>query len=96
MQSQKSLIICTEYDSKTPVLSLSSAGGTPKIVKTDSANGVAEIRLLPADTSYTPSSGVKVTGDSFVGVYDIEIADGGTVSRAFEGACTITREVTRP
>lgn len=85
-----------DYDASTTVLSFSSSGDyTPRIFITDAANGYAEIRILPADTSYTGGVGVKISGETFEGVYDVEVDDGTTVIRAFQGTFTITREVTR-
>jgi hypothetical protein len=86
-----SMMVRATYDSKSPTLSLSSDGASPHIIVTDAAGGLAELRLQPSDTT-----NVKVTGESFEGVYDLEIDDGaGIVSRAFQGIFTITREVTR-
>lgn len=85
------MMVRASYDAKTPVLSIdSTTGDTPKIVITDAEDGIAEVRLDPSDTS-----SIKFTGESFEGVYDIEVDDGVSVERAFQGACTISREVTR-
>jgi hypothetical protein len=90
-----SMMVRASYDAKAALLSLSSTGDSPRIVITNAAGGLAEIRLAPADTAYTGSSGVKVVGESLEGVYNIEVSDGTTVVRAFQGTCTISREVVR-
>ena len=87
------MMVRADYDSTQFVLSLSSVG--TGIVITNAAAGLAEIRVTPAMTTWTGTTGVRVKGESFEGVYDIEVDDGLTVARAFSGACTITREVTR-
>jgi hypothetical protein len=81
------------FNSTVPLISISTESGGIEI---DLDTGSFINMLLPIDTSYTTTSGVKVVGEALEGVYDYEVEDPeGNVIRIDEGTFTITREVTR-
>jgi len=76
-----------DYD-KPALLEASTLNG--KFSAPDNA-GAFTLTLVPADTT-----NIKFKGDSWSGVYDIELTSGsGAVERLLQGTFTISREVTR-
>ena len=92
-------MIRTTYDSRNPILTLSSAAGTIAlgkklvngVIQNDSpANGGMVLYYHHANTT-----AIKITGDALEAVRDIELSAGGEVRNILKGNITILREVTR-
>lgn len=93
----------TGYDARLQIRRSYGATGTApisatlannKIVLTDPANGVLELRLSPADTSGIAFASKE--DESFEMVYDLEIqSPSSKVYKPARGTFTLAREVTR-
>lgn len=82
-------MIRLDYDSSTPVLTLSTDNS--EIVVTDPVNGKFKIKYDNISTT-----NIRFRGDAWEGVRDVEIIDGaGIRKRILQGSFTISREVTR-
>lgn len=92
-------MIRTTYDSRNPILTLSSALGTivlgAKIVNGIIQNDSPANGGLVLYYHHEATSAIKITGDALEAVRDIELSDGVEVRNILKGNITILREVTR-
>lgn len=84
-----SLTFTARMDYSAPVLVTKSSATASEITVTNAAGGLAEVYLIPADTSALPHATVYP-------VYDVQLTQAaGTVTTVVRGKITVNPDVTR-